>query len=125
MRGYLLALCSVLLVTLAQLMLRWAMHQLPSLPMLITQYALYWLPLLVLCGGLTAYACSMVSWFLALRHLPLSRAYPLLSISYVLVWLLAISLPLFAEPFHAGAMAGVFLILVGLLCLCAKPGKTS
>jgi len=125
MTGYLLAMCSVLLVTVAQLMLRWAMHQLPALSLLMTHYSLHWLPLLVLCGGLTAYACSMVWWFLALRHLPLSRAYPLLSISYVLVWLLAISLPLFAEPFHAGAMAGVFLILAGLLCMCVKPGKTA
>ncbi|ARF52565.1 MULTISPECIES: 4-amino-4-deoxy-L-arabinose-phosphoundecaprenol flippase subunit ArnF [Pantoea] len=124
MKGYLLALCSVLLVTLAQLMLRWAMLQLPSLQAVLMQHPVNWLPLLILCGGLTAYACSMVSWFLALRHLPLSRAYPLLSISYVLVWLMAISLPLFAEPFHTGAMVGVMLVLAGLLCMCIKPQKT-
>jgi undecaprenyl phosphate-alpha-L-ara4N flippase subunit ArnF len=59
---------------------------------------------------------------LALSHLALSRLYPLLSISYVLVWLAAISLPMFGEPFRWSSLAGVGLIVAGLLCV-SLPGK--
>jgi len=57
----------------------------------------------------------MLCWMLALRHLPLNRLYPLLSLSYVLVWLAAVSLPVFNEPFRWSSLAGVILIMLGLL----------
>ncbi|QTF09712.1 4-amino-4-deoxy-L-arabinose-phospho-UDP flippase [Brenneria izadpanahii] len=123
MKGYGLALCSVILVTAAQLMLRWSMMRLPGVEILAEWRSVSPRPLLVLCGGLTAYGFSMLCWLLALRRLPLSRAYPVLSLSYALVWMLAVLLPAFAEPFHPGALAGVALILLGLLCMCARPGK--
>ncbi|MFE8116027.1 4-amino-4-deoxy-L-arabinose-phosphoundecaprenol flippase subunit ArnF [Brenneria goodwinii] len=123
MKGYGLALCSVMLVTAAQLMLRWAMMQLPGVDAIAEWRSISLRPALVLCGGLIAYGLSMLCWLLALRRLPLSRAYPVLSLSYVLVWMLAILLPAFAEPFHPGALAGVVLILLGLLCMCVRPDK--
>lgn len=123
MKGYRLALYSAMLVTAAQLMLRWSMMRLPGVESLAEWRTFSLPPLLVLFGGLTAYGFSMLCWLLALRRLPLSRAYPVLSLSYVLVWILAILLPAFAEPFHPGAMAGGALILLGLLCMCAQPGK--
>ncbi|MCG8709824.1 4-amino-4-deoxy-L-arabinose-phospho-UDP flippase [Brenneria sp. 4F2] len=123
MKGYRLALYSAMLVTAAQLMLRWSMMRLPGVESLAEWRTFSPPPLLVLFGGLTAYALSMLCWLLALRRLPLSRAYPVLSLSYVLVWISAILLPAFAEPFHPGAMAGVALILLGLLCMRVQPGK--
>ncbi|MEC5318379.1 4-amino-4-deoxy-L-arabinose-phosphoundecaprenol flippase subunit ArnF [Brenneria populi subsp. brevivirga] len=124
MKGYRLALCSVLLVTAAQLALRWAMVRLPGLDA-IAEWRLSPRPALALFAGLTAYGFSMLCWLLALRRLPLSRAYPVLSLSYVLVWMLAILLPAFAEPFHPGALAGVALILLGLLCMGVRPKKAA
>ena len=120
--GYVFALCSVMLVTLAQLMLRWSMVRLPG----IEEIAGQWLPLslpavIALCAGLLAYTLSMLCWMLALRRIALSRAYPLLSLSYVLVWLLATALPIFSEPFHIGALIGVLLIIIGLVLSCLKP----
>ncbi|WP_336797147.1 4-amino-4-deoxy-L-arabinose-phosphoundecaprenol flippase subunit ArnF [Erwinia aphidicola] len=120
--GYVFALCSVMLVTLAQLMLRWSMVRLPG----IQEIAGQWLPLslpavIALCAGLLAYTLSMLCWMLALRRIALSRAYPLLSLSYVLVWLLATALPIFSEPFHIGALIGVLLIIIGLVLSCLKP----
>ena len=123
MRGVILALCSVLLVSLAQLVLRAAMQQFPPLAALLTpQLWQHLTPLLLLCRGLGAYALSMLCWMLALRHLPLTRLYPLLSLSYVLVWLAAISLPMFNEPFRWRSFAGVVLIVFGLLCV-SLPAK--
>lgn len=118
MKGVMLALCSVLLVSLAQLVLRAAMINFPPFADIVSAHSgLYLRPLLLLCLGLGAYALSMVCWMLALRHLPLNRLYPLLSLSYVLVWLAAISLPVFNEPFRWSSFAGVVLIVIGLMCV--------
>lgn len=118
MKGGILALCSVLLVSLAQLVLRAAMLDFPPLAALLSpQFWQHLQTLLLLCLGLGAYALSMLCWMLALRHLPLNRLYPLLSLSYVLVWLAAISLPMFGEAFRWSSFAGVLLIVFGLLCV--------
>lgn len=116
MKGVMLALCSVLLVTVAQLVLRMAMVDLPPVGDLLASLQVK--PLLLLSAGLSAYALSMLCWMLALRYLPLNRLYPLLSLSYVLVWLAAITLPLFAEPFRWSGLAGMVLIVAGLLLVC-------
>ncbi|WP_429241663.1 4-amino-4-deoxy-L-arabinose-phosphoundecaprenol flippase subunit ArnF [Erwinia aphidicola] len=122
MMGYVFALCSVMLVTLAQLMLRWSMVRLPGIQEIAGQWQPLSLPAVIaLCAGLLAYTLSMLCWMLALRRIALSRAYPLLSLSYVLVWLLAIALPIFSEPFHIGALIGVLLIIIGLVFSCLKP----
>ncbi|MCU5775647.1 4-amino-4-deoxy-L-arabinose-phosphoundecaprenol flippase subunit ArnF [Erwiniaceae bacterium BAC15a-03b] len=123
MKGYFLALCSVLLVTAAQLMLRRAMTDLPSLDAITAWRSVSPQPVLLLLGGLTSYALSVLCWLFALRRLPLSHAYPLLSLSYILVWLLAILLPAFAEPFHFRALVGVGLIMLGLLCICVQSSE--
>ena len=118
MKGVILALCSVLLVSLAQLVLRAAMLDFPPIAALLSpQLWQHLQPLLLLCLGLGAYALSMLCWMLALRHLPLNRLYPLLSLSYVLVWLAAISLPMFGEAFRWSSFAGVLLIVFGLMCV--------
>ncbi|KQN54311.1 4-amino-4-deoxy-L-arabinose-phosphoundecaprenol flippase subunit ArnF [Erwinia sp. Leaf53] len=125
--GWLLAFSSVFLVSAAQLLLKWAMVQLPAvgqlLPFLnvLRQFSP---PVLALLAGLLAYALSMLCWLLALRRLPLGRAYPLLSLSYVLVWAAALWLPGLNECFYWGSLAGVALIVAGLL-LIGWPQKKS
>lgn len=125
--GWLFAFCSVLLVSAAQLLLKWAMVQLPPLGQtglfVDTLFTLSW-PVLALSGGLVVYGLSMLCWVLALQRLPLSQAYPLLSLSYLLVWLGALWLPGLNEPFLWGKLAGALLILGGLL-LIFSPGKNS
>ncbi|NAT08939.1 4-amino-4-deoxy-L-arabinose-phospho-UDP flippase [Pseudomonas syringae pv. actinidiae] len=71
----------------------------------------------VVCVSITAYALSMLFWLLALRDLPLSRAYSLLSISYALVYTLAAALPLFHETFTVSKTVGVTLIVAGVLTI--------
>ncbi|AXU96017.1 4-amino-4-deoxy-L-arabinose-phospho-UDP flippase [Erwinia persicina] len=125
--GWLFAFCSVLLVSAAQLLLKWAMVQLPPLGQtglfVDTLFTLSW-PVLALSGGLVAYGLSMLCWVLALQRLPLSQAYPLLSLSYLLVWLAVLWLPGLNEPFLWGKLAGALLILGGLL-LIFSAGKNS
>ncbi|MTH47197.1 4-amino-4-deoxy-L-arabinose-phosphoundecaprenol flippase subunit ArnF [Intestinirhabdus alba] len=123
--GYLWALISVLLVSGAQLGMKWAMLQLPPLSWDWGYYGpalLGGTSSLVLLAGLAAYGLSMVCWYLALRKIALSHAYPLLSLSYVLVWVGAICLPWLHERFSQQKFAGAILIFLGLL-LIFLPGR--
>ena len=118
--GYALALSSVLLVTLAQLLLKSGVIGLP--PFLLTLAAMRSLllspdllpNLLMLFSGIFAYLGSLLCWLGALRYLPLHRAYPLLALSYGLVYLCAIILPWFHESLSLLKSAGVLLIILGV-----------
>lgn len=125
--GYFWALMSVLLVSAAQLIMKWAMVELPP----STQFSAMLSELvslspgaLALFAGLCAYALSMGCWFLALQRIALSKAYPLLSLSYVLVWAAAIWLPWLNESFSSGKLLGVSVIFIGLLLVCWPERKT-
>lgn len=123
--GYWLALCSVLLGSAAQLLLKLGIDWLPPLAEL-GQPAL-WLqlePRAVLCVGLglLLYAVSMLIWVWVLTHLPLSRAYPLLSLSYVVVYLVATQFPLWGEVASDRRGLGIVLIALGVL-LVSRPER--
>ena len=51
---------------------------------------------------------------LALHQLALSKAYALLSLSYVLVWLASLLLPGFQGVFSWPSLAGVLIIMSGV-----------
>lgn len=121
--GYLWALSSVLLVSVAQLTLKLAMSQLPPFThLLLFLQALLHQPIatLTLIGGLTGYILSMACWYLALRQLPLSRAYALLSLSYALVWLVAGSLPGLQENYSLRGLLGLLAIIAGVLLIVSS-----
>lgn len=88
--GYLWAIASALLVTVAQLLLKLGMSELPDLQLEKQWFDLHWLwaniiPISVVFVGLIGYVLSMVCWLLTLRTIPLNKAYPLISLSYVFV----------------------------------------
>ncbi|MGR4051815.1 4-amino-4-deoxy-L-arabinose-phosphoundecaprenol flippase subunit ArnF [Kosakonia cowanii] len=120
MRGLHWALFSVLLVSGAQLLLRDGMLSLPPL----TDLRAFLLALLhgqtgtlALLLGLMGYVASMGCWYLALQRMALSKAYALLSLSYILVWGAAIWLPGWHEPFTLRGAFGVGLIVAGVLVI--------
>ncbi|MBY6197891.1 4-amino-4-deoxy-L-arabinose-phosphoundecaprenol flippase subunit ArnF [Vibrio hangzhouensis] len=122
--GLPVALISVALISTAQLTMKWGMGQLSfhwtELQSLLIEHqfimamSLTW-PALVCVGvGLGCYALSMACWVMALKHLPLGVAYPLLSLSYVLVYVLAVTLPWLDETFSWAKFSGIGFILLGL-----------
>jgi Membrane transporters of cations and cationic drugs len=125
--GYLLAGSSVLLTTLAQLTMKWGMTHLPpfelnwftSLLLLNNLWAL-----LLVGSGIAAYLLSMFCWLQALHHLPLNRAYPLLSVSYALVYLATAVLPWYQETFTAPKTVGVVLITLGVWLIISRSPNT-
>lgn len=119
-RGLSFALASVLLVSLAQLGMRWSMTRLP-VPQQWLEGAIEPLAVAVVLAAILAYALSMLCWLMALRDLPLGRAYSLLSISYALVYLLAATLPVFNEAFSLGKTLGVALVILGVITINSRP----
>lgn len=130
--GVKLALFSVLLVTTAQISMKLGVMSL-SLKLdnfinlnnfsqfIVNNYSqILWLGL-----GLVCYALSMVVWVSGLKYLPLSIAYPLLSISYVLVYFVSMFVPEFGEKFSIVKLSGIVLIIIGLRAFFAEKSTSS
>jgi drug/metabolite transporter (DMT)-like permease len=75
-------------------------------------------------GGLAAYGCSLLAWLAVLVRYPLSYAYPLLGISYVLVYFGAAHWDRLGEPMTPMRTAGTLLILAGV-ALVSRGGAQS
>jgi small multidrug resistance pump len=73
-------------------------------------------PFLIL--GLFSYACAAVLYIIALREIPLSVAFPSVSISYVVVAFIAHLL--WGEPFGLPQVAALLLITSGIYILYRK-----
>lgn len=120
MKGTFWALCSVLLVSAAQLLLRSAMQALPPVSDVLALISALWhfsSGTGALLLGLTGYVASMGCWYLALHRMALSKAYALLSLSYILVWGAAILLPGWEERFSCHGLVGVGFIILGVLTI--------
>lgn len=63
-------------------------------------------------GGLSCYVISVVIWIMALSRVPVSIAYPMLSIGYVVNAVLAYYL--FGEALTAQKLVGIGFIIVGV-----------
>jgi multidrug transporter EmrE-like cation transporter len=65
-----------------------------------------------IAGGLACYVVSVVVWIMALSRVPVSVAYPMLSIGYIVnafaAWML------FGESLTAQKLAGIGFIVVGV-----------
>lgn len=68
-------------------------------------------------AGIAAWAASTVCWLYVLRVAPLSRAYLLSSLTYVIIPLASVHL--FGEQLRRPHAAGMVLILAGVACLLA------
>jgi drug/metabolite transporter (DMT)-like permease len=71
-------------------------------------------------SGIAAWAASTVCWLYVLRVAPLSRAYLLSSLTYVLVPLAGVYV--FGEQIRRLHAVGMVLIILGVACLLAGDG---
>lgn len=115
MKKYRWVITSILLVTVAQVLLRLAMHSDANEFSLISIFRSR-LEILYLFLGLFSYILSLLSWTRALRSLSLSQAYPLLSISYILVWVASLFIPNEQNLLSWQALLGLGCIVSGV-CL--------
>ncbi|MBA7730860.1 4-amino-4-deoxy-L-arabinose-phospho-UDP flippase [Citrobacter freundii] len=122
--GIFWGLCSVMITSLAQLSLGYAMDNLPPIlhPLRFME-AIFSASVgtLTLYAGLVGYLLSVICWHQALHRLALSKAYALLSLSYVLVWLASMFLPGWLGSFSWQALIGVLCIMAGLMTIFLGP----
>lgn len=64
-------------------------------------------------GGITCYVVSLVVWIMALSRVPVSIAYPMLSIGYVINAFIAYHW--FGEPLSAQKLLGIGFIIIGVV----------
>src|SRR5215510_4118355 len=111
----LIALClSILFGTAGQLLMKWAALRTVG----VTPH---WSLLPPLAFALLVYSLGIVNWIFAVRHLPLSIAYPVSSVNYV--GILAGSHYFFGEPVSIERAAGVALIFIGVLLVAVHFGR--
>jgi len=115
-----LVLVSVLLTSCAQLLFRHAMrnsHLLESLSqdgLIGPLFSMSGSELVMLSLGIALYMVSMIAWIFALSRFDVSLAYPLMSTSYILVYVGAVTLPAFDESASIPKMLGIGIILIGV-----------
>jgi multidrug transporter EmrE-like cation transporter len=113
--SYVYVFATVVLTVYGQLIIKWRVVAAGEFP--VSGYdRLRFLGMLLLnpwvLSGLAAALLAALSWMVAMTKLDLSRAYPLVSLSFVLVLLL--SWALFHEPLTWQKMVGVALIVAGV-----------
>lgn len=110
--------CTILLTSYGQVVLKWQAGKTvpPPFAFMTTWPDLAQLLLRpwVLSAFVAAFGASLC-WMLALSRLELSRAYPFMALSFVLVSMAAV--PLFGETLTAPKLIGLTLIVVGLVVL--------
>jgi len=119
-----LAASSIVLSALGQLGMKAGMHSLAVAQGSTTSAA--WLEPAVLLwtgAGLLCYGLSMLAWLAALTRYALSFIYPLLGLSYVLVYLGATQWPLLMEPTSAKRSLGTALIAIGVAIVSRSKGR--
>jgi len=130
---------SIVLGSASQLLLKAAA---PELTLLVTQFTesqkqggllaliaqmllVHKAELIYLLVGLLLYTTAMFTWITSLQGYELAKAYPCLSMSYVLVYLGAVFLPGIQESLTVGTIVGIFLIIAGIFLVFSEPSETT
>lgn len=116
MTKYIYVLLTILLTSYGQLMIKWRLNQHAELPdnlttRLTTLTKFIFTDFYILSGFIAAY-CASLFWMMAVKKLQLNIAYPLMSLSFVLVFIFSIFI--FNERATMVQIAGLFFILLGV-----------
>ncbi|WDP90807.1 MAG: EamA family transporter [Desulfobacter sp.] len=114
--NYLYIFGTILFTVYGQLILKWRIARYGSLPQDFIEKIIFLLKLLIdpfiLSGFLSAFVASLF-WMASMTKFDLSYAYPFMSASFVLVFVL--SLVLFKEPFSVYKLVGLGFIVSGII----------
>lgn len=114
--SYLYVFLTILFTVYGQLVLKWQVSAAGSLPADVSGKVRFLSGLLlnpwVISAFLSAFLAAL-AWMAAMTKLPLSHAYPFMSLAFVLV--MALSGLFFHEPITPAKVAGIVLIVLGLV----------
>lgn len=114
--SYVFVALTVLLTVYGQIVIKWQVLQAGALPLDIQGQFWFIAGLLTnlwILSGLAAALLASICWMLAMSKLPLSHAYPFMSLSFVLV--LFLSYVTFLEPLSWPKIIGVGFIVLGVV----------
>ncbi len=115
---YLLVIVAALLNTTANMLIKTGANKIGTLPhdfVEVFPFAFKLVTNWFLVGGLAVFGLGFILWVLILNKVQLSAAAPLMSMGYVFI--LILSYFLFKEPITATKVAGIFVILVGVILI--------
>ncbi|WP_164667921.1 EamA family transporter [Virgibacillus doumboii] len=114
--GYFYIFGTIFFTVYGQLVLKWKIDQQGNLPSAWTEKFVFLIQLLfnpwILSGFLSAFVASLF-WMAAMTKFNISYAYPFMSLSFVLVFLLSVFL--FHDPVTVQKMVGLALIVAGIV----------
>jgi multidrug transporter EmrE-like cation transporter len=84
---------------------------------------IFWPAALWTAAGLASYVLSLAAWLVVLTRYPLSYAYPLLGLTYVIVYVGATQLPSLLEPATTLRTLGTLLIVAGAALVAATDDR--
>lgn len=121
MIGYLYILGTIVFTVYGQIILKWRISNLGWKPIFnnniggfLIDYIKFLFDPLIFSGFLSAFVAS-VFWMLAMTKFDITYAYPFMSISPALVFLVGILV--LHEPFTWGKLIGLFVIILGILII--------
>jgi multidrug transporter EmrE-like cation transporter len=116
--GYLYIFLTIVFTVYGQLVLKWRMSMKGQLPTAFSEKMTFmlnaYLDPWVLSGFAVAFLAS-ITWAMAMTKFQLSQAYPFMSLSYVLVFI--ISVLVFNETFTINKLLGYLFIVIGIIVL--------
>lgn len=114
--GYIYIFGTILFTVYGQLIIKWRINKVASLPNEFFEKMIYLFKLIfdpfIFSGLLSAFIAS-IFWMAAMTKFEISYAYPFMSISYVLVFFLSIYL--FNESFTIYKVIGLIFVILGLI----------
>ncbi|PAV30907.1 hypothetical protein CIL05_04115 [Virgibacillus profundi] len=116
--GYFYIFGTVCFTVYGQLILKWKIDQYGSLPDAWLDKFIFLLQLLLnpwILSGFFAAFLAALSWMAAMTKFDISYAYPFMSLSFVLVFIL--SAFLFGEPVSMQKVIGFALIVLGIIVM--------
>lgn len=120
--GYFFVALTIVFTVYGQLVLKWQVDLAGGAPVDAPSKLAFLIRLLVnpwvISGLLAAFAASLC-WMLALSRMPLSSAYPLTSVGFLLI--LLFSVVVLGEPFGFSKLLGTLMIIGGIVVLTLEP----
>lgn len=99
-----------------QIVIKWQINMVGNLPITLNEKMYFFLKLLlnpwIISGFIAAFLASL-SWMAAMTKLPLSYAYPFMSLSFIFV--LIFSSIFFSEVLTWQKISGIILIMTGVI----------
>jgi undecaprenyl phosphate-alpha-L-ara4N flippase subunit ArnF len=123
-------LISIIAGALGQLMMKAGMQQLAPLSETVQAFIQHfelpvWTSLAWVIAGISCYLVAVLLWIRVLRVYPLSMAYPMLSLGYIVVYLGAFWWSAVGETLSLQKTLGIGLIIAGVIVIARLPQGNS